>query len=89
MSDQSKEPAAKSDQIDFTKIPDQTITIIVKNKGEARATGLTLPVIEEGMPEEDLLMALQRIKDASTRLLHTVYYTYAGKDKTTELPELE
>ena len=79
----------KTDQIDYSLIPDQTVTVIIKNKGEVQATGLTLPVIEKGMPEEDLLMAMQRVKDVHTRLNNTIFYKLAGKPDTDTLPELE
>lgn len=83
-----KEPAAKSDPIDFTKLPEQTVTIIIKNKSKVHTTGLTLPKIGPETPEEDLLMALQRVTDCNKRLLNTIYYTLAEKPKTQDLPPL-
>lgn len=85
----AKEPAEKSEKIDFTKIPDGTVTVIVKNKGKVHTTGLTLPQIDKDTPDEDLQMARQRVKDVHERLDNTLFYTLAGKSEMTEKPGLE
>lgn len=85
---ESKPPVKVSKKLDFSKLPDQTVTIIVKNQGKVHTTGLTLPVIAPDTPDEDLVMAMQRVKDCNTRLLNTIYYTLAKKPKEQELPEL-
>ena len=89
MADQPKEPAKKSDPIDFTKVPDGTVTIIIKNKGQVHTTGLTLPVIEKSTPDEDLQMARQRVKDVHERLDNTLFYTLAERAKHLDKPSLE
>lgn len=86
-----KEDASKGNEtskIDFSLIPDNTVTIIVKNKGRLVTTGLTLPEIAKDTPEEDLLMAMQRVKDAHERLNNTVFYTWAGNPPEKPKPEL-
>ena len=89
MAEPAKEPAKKSDPIDFTKIPDGTVTVIIKNKGQLHTTGLTLPAIDKDTPDEDLQMARQRVKDVHERLDNTLFYTLAGKPQTVDKPNLE
>lgn len=87
--EQPKEPKVTSDKIDFSKIPDGTVTVIIKNKGQVHTTGLTLPVIEKSTPDEDLQMARQRVKDVHERLDNTIFYTLAERAKHLDKPSLE
>ena len=89
MADQPKEPKITSEKIDFSKIPDGTVTVIIKNKGQVHTTGLTLPEIAKDTPDEDLQMARQRVKDVHERLDNTLFYTLAERPKDLDKPSLE
>jgi hypothetical protein len=78
----------KTSSIDYSLIPNGTVTVIIKNKDKVFTTGLTLPSLDKETAEEDVVMALQRVKDSQDRLMNTVYYTLAERDKSKELPEL-
>lgn len=78
----------KTSELDYSLIPDNTVTIIIKNKGRVLTTGLTLPEVTKETPEEDVVMALQRVKDCHERLNNTIFYEFAGNPKEKERPEL-
>lgn len=79
----------KTNEIPHDLIPDNTITMILKSGGKVYSKGLTLPTLTPDMAEEDLLMALQRIKDTSDIAQNTAFYKLAGKPQHKEKPTLE
>lgn len=91
MADKPKKDESKGNktkELDYNLIPDNTVTIVVKNKGRLLTTGLTLPEVTKDTSEEDVVMAMQRVKDCHERLNNTLYYTFAENPKDKERPEL-
>lgn len=84
--DESKDN--KTSELNYDLIPDNTVSIIIKNKGRVLTTGLTLPEITKDTPEEDVVMAMQRVKDCHERLNNTLFYQFAENPKDKDRPEL-
>ena len=78
----------KTNQIDHDLIPDNTVTIIMKAGGKIYTKGLTLPVIDTSTPDEDVTMAMQRVKDVGDICINTLFYTLKGHSQKDVKPEL-
>ena len=76
------------DEIDVVKIPDNTVTLIIKAKGKVFTKGLTLPALDQDTPDEDVHMAMQRVKDVGDIGVNTVFYTLKKHGDTDVKPEL-
>lgn len=76
------------DELAVVKIPDNTVTMIIKVGGKVYQKGLTLPEITKDTPDEDVHMAMQRVKDCGDIGVNTIFYTlkqHADKDVKPEL----
>ena len=78
----------KPDELDVVKIPDNTVTLIIKAKGKVFTKGLTLPELDENTPDEDVHMAMQRVKDCGDIGVNTVFYTLKKHGDKDVKPEL-
>ena len=78
----------KTNEIEYDKIPDNTVTIIIKNGGKVYSKGLTLPVIDKSTADEDVTMAMQRVKDMGDICVNTIFYTLKGHADKDVKPEL-
>ena len=77
-----------TDKIDYDKIPDNTVTVIMKSGGKIYSKGLTLPVLNKDTPDEDVVMSMQRVRDISTMCIDTIFYKLKGHGKNDIKPEL-
>jgi hypothetical protein len=85
----TKVPTENStNEINHDKIPENTVTIIIKSGGKIYSRGLTLPVITTDTPDEDVTMAMQRVRDMGNICVNTIFYTLKGHAKTDIKPEL-
>lgn len=85
----AKKPAIdKPDELDYAKIPDNSVTMIIKVGGKAYTKGLTLPEIKEDTPDEDVHMAMQRVKDVGDIGVNTIFYTLKKHGDKDVKPEL-
>jgi hypothetical protein len=76
------------DELAVIKIPDNTVTMIIKVGGKVYQKGLTLPEVSKDTPDEDVHMAMQRVKDCGDIGVNTIFYTlkqHADKDVKPEL----
>lgn len=76
------------DELDLLKLQDNTVTIIIKNGGKAYTKGLTLPEINPDTPDEDVHMAMQRVKDVGDIGVNTIFYTLKKHGEKDVKPEL-
>lgn len=81
-------PIDKPDELEYAKIPDNSVTIIIKNGGKAYQKGLTLPEITPDTPDEDVHMAMQRVKDCGDIGINTIFYTLKKHGDKDVKPEL-
>lgn len=78
----------KTNEINTDLIPDNTVTMIIKSGGKVYTKGLTLPVINRDTPDEDVHMAMQRVKDVGDIGVNTVFYKLKGHREKDVKPEL-
>lgn len=83
-----QQPRLEPDELDLLKIQDNTVTIIIKNGGKIFQKGLTLPEITQDTPDEDVHMAMQRVKDVGDIGINTIFYTLKQHGDTDVKPEL-
>ena len=76
------------DELDPIKIPDNTVTMIIKVNGKVYQKGLTLPPVAKDTLDEDVHMAMQRVKDVGDIGVNTIFYTLKGHDDKDVKPEL-
>lgn len=81
-------PINQPDEIEVVKIPDNTVTLIIKSKGRVFTKGLTLPELDEDTPDEDVHMAMQRVKDVGDIGVNTVFYSLKKHGDHDTKPEL-
>jgi hypothetical protein len=84
----TKNPQLEPDELDLIKIQDNTVTIIIKNGGKIFQKGLTLPEIHQDTPDEDVHMAMQRVKDVGDIGINTLFYTLKKHGDKDVKPEL-
>lgn len=82
------QPKLGPEDLDLLKIQDNTVTIIIKNGGKIYQKGLTLPEITKDTPDEDVHMAMQRVKDVGDIGINTIFYTLKQHGDTDVKPEL-
>lgn len=78
----------RTNEINADLIPENTVTIIMKTGGKVYTKGLTLPVIDKATPDEDVHMAMQRVKDTADICINTIFYTLKGHAEKDVKPEL-
>ena len=76
------------DELEVVKIPDNTVTLVIKAKGKVFTKGLTLPPLDKDTPDEDVHMAMQRVKDVGDIGVNTVFYTLKQHGDKDVKPEL-
>lgn len=76
------------EELATVKIPDNSVTLIIKAKGKVFTKGLTLPELDEHTPDEDVHMAMQRVKDCGDIGVNTVFYTLKKHGDKDVKPEL-
>lgn len=78
----------KTNAIQHSDIPDNTVTVILKSGGKVYSKGLTLPVLDKNTADEDVTMAMQRVHDMSEILINTIFYNLKGHEQKDVKPEL-
>lgn len=76
------------DELAVVKIPDNTVTMIIKVGGKVYQKGLTLPEVNKDTPDEDVHMAMQRVKDCGDIGVNTIFYTLKKHGDKDVKPEL-
>lgn len=79
---------SKPDELDVVKIPDNSVTMIIKVGGKVYQKGLTLPEVSKDTPDEDVHMAMQRVKDCGDIGVNTIFYTLKQHGDKDVKPEL-
>lgn len=82
------QPRLEPDELDVLKIQDNTVTMIIKVGGKVYQKGLTLPEITKDTPDEDVHMAMQRVKDVGDIGINTIFYSLKKHGDTDVKPEL-
>lgn len=76
----------KTNEVEYSKIPDNTFTIILKAGGKVYAIGGEIGKIETDTPDEDLNSTLRAVNGAGITLQRTLAVKVAGREPTYKLP---
>lgn len=70
-------------KLDHTVIPDNSMTVILKNNGKVYQKGIQLIGIDDTINDEDLESELQAVDTMALVMRNTILYTLAGRELPT------